>query len=218
LTAGRRARPGGTSPLDDVVHWFQDWLGRRRDSLRHGGSLPRAPLRPDVRRATRSVLGRGSDRVSSASFDRAFKAIVAAGDTDESDPVDWSSPPRETMSRTRLHTWLQRWYHETTMETIGGVGEFVRRPWVRVEIGAVRCHLNANTTREGVAEYLALAAEDGSDLRWHVVPGRSGAINVVAVGRGRTRVRGLHLFTDSVFERPGCLGGTRRASEDRRAG
>ena len=232
-------RRGGSSPRD-VVGWFNDWLGRRRESLRSGG--PRSPVPPgrveSVMDETRAILERSAGAISSGVFDRVIRNAVTIDDrvrsaaidlpldadvdsmtgpgdlVDPASTYDWHSPPTHLLRRTTLFNWLQRWHGDTRWETLGNVGEFVRRPWLKVGIGAVSCHLNANSTRAGVAEYLALVAEQGPKLPWFVVSGRGGLINEVAVGREQVRIRGFHLYTDSVFRQSGRIGGARPRNQE----
>jgi len=239
----RPSRQGGGSPLD-VVGWFNGWLGRRRNSLRN--AAPRLQVRTPnpIRDETRDLFRRGVDAVSSDVFDRAFRRVVGGTENDADYEIeavdlpvdaeafsqtvpgdltapppsdDWLTEPTDVFRRGVLFQWLDRWYRETNMDTIGGVGEFVRRPWIRASIGAVSCHLNANTTRAGVARYLELARSEGEKLPWFVVSGRGGLINEVAVGREQVRIRGFHLFTDSVFRHSGRIGGARPGETERRA-
>lgn len=232
MSGHRPSRPAGSSPLDDVVGWFHGWLGKRRESLGRGDASPGGLVLPSVDDA-KSLLRRGAEAIRPETFDRALRTVLSGGegaadlpadaDVDSitvpadfralGDNLDWSRPPENVMRRPILCAWLERWYRETDMETIGGVGEYVRRPWVRAGIGAVACHLNANTTRGGVAEYLELARQEGPRLPWFVVPSRRGIINEVAVGRNQVRIRGFHLFTDSVFKQSGRIGGARPADE-----
>ena len=219
----RPARRGGEGPLDDVVSWFQSWLGRRRESLGRGGVLPRAELSPSVHDSAFDALRRGVGAVSSDVFDRAFRAVVAADEPiarpgdglrplpaqEGAPPVDWAKPPRHALRREALYHWLERWYADTDLDTLGGVADVARRPWLRIRIGATQCHLNANTSRAGIADYLALARAEGPRLDWYVVTGRSGVINEVALGRQRARIRGFQLYTDSVFRHSGVIGGAR---------
>lgn len=240
MTGHDPMRRGGSSPLD-VVGWFNDWLGRRRESLRSGG--PRSPLPPGrvetVVAETRAILERSAGAISSGVFDRVVRNAVTVdervrttaidlpldadvdsqtGPGDLVEPAssyDWYSPPTHILRRRTLFNWLERWHRETSWDTLGDVGEFVRRPWLKVGIGAVTCHLNANTTRAGVAEYLAIVADEGPKLPWFVVSGRGRLINEVAVGRAQVRIRGFHLYTDSVFKQSGRIGGARPRNEDR---
>lgn len=231
MSGHRPSRSAGSSPLDDVVGWFHGWLGKRRESLGRGDASAGGRSLRSVDEA-KSLLRRGAEAIRPEAFDRALRTVLngndavdlpADADVDSitvpadlrelGDRLDWSRPPDNVMRRRILCAWLERWYRETDMETIGGVGEYVRRPWVRVGIGAVSCHLNANTTRAGVADYLALARDEGPKLPWFVVPSRRGIINEVAVGRRQVRIRGFHLFTDSVFRQSGRIGGARPTEE-----
>jgi len=212
-----------------VVSWFHGWLGLRRQSIQSGAARVAPEQRSGATDSALDLLRRGVGAMSSDVFDRAFRSAVTGGDgarpgcglapasiPADAPPVDWTRAPGHLLRREALYHWLERWYAETDLETLGGVGEYARRPWLRVGIGAVQCHLNANTSRAGVADYLALARAEGPRLPWAVVTGRSGVINEIAVGADRVRIRGFQLFTDSVFRQPGLIGGARE--ETRRRG
>ncbi len=178
---------------------------------------------------TRALLSRGGAAIRSEVFDRAFRSLVSGGDGGDSPaaaavdsrapsaptdvrgavPYPWQPRPLHVMRRQELCLWLERWYRESDARTIGDVGTYARRPWLKLGIGAVNCHLNANTNRAGVEAYLALVRNEGVRLPWFVVPCHTGRINQVAVGRERLRLRGFHVFTDSVFTCSGLIGGAR---------
>ncbi len=98
---------------------------------------------------------------------------------------------------------LLRWWLETTEEdTVGDVGTFGGRPWVLVETGSVRCHLNADTKRAGVRRLLELHQQHGPQLTWQVIANARGRVNRVAVGPDAEKVKGLYLYTDEDLPSP----------------
>ena len=56
---------------------------------------------------------------------------------------------------------------------------------------------------------LDVVLQEGEQLPWWVLPGRRGVINEVAVGKDRVRLRGFYLYTDSIFNTSGRIGGAR---------
>lgn len=221
------------SLLDDAVGWFQGWLGRRRESLREGVGRSTPPLAGPSYQEARALLASRLAMVSPEQFDGAFRRVVEGEPRDniprvdlpddsdlesqtvpidpaaEGAPFAWDDPPQHLLRRDELARWLERWVRGTDMRTLGDPERHGRRPWLRVGVGSVKCHLNADTTRAGVETYLELVRREGERLPWYVVPGRSRLINEIAVGRERVRISGFQLYTDSVFRQTGRLGGAR---------
>lgn len=103
-------------------------------------------------------------------------------------------------------TELLRWWLESTDEqTVGDVGTFGGKAWVHVAVGGVGCHLNADTSRQGVRRYLELVGEHGSRLPWFVIANSKGKVNRVALGPEREKVKRLYLYTDQEQPAPGEL-------------
>src|SRR4051812_36055370 len=79
-------------------------------------------------------------------------------------------------------TELLRWWHETTQEkTVGDGGPFSGKAWIWVRAGGERCHLNADSNRDGIGRYLELARAHGPDLPWYVVANTRGRVNKIVV-------------------------------------
>lgn len=98
---------------------------------------------------------------------------------------------------------LLRWWLETTSEpTIGDLGSYSGRPWLRVRAGSTLCHLNADTSRAGVQRFLELVREHGGDLEWRVVANQRGKVNRVAFGPAAERVKKFYLYTDDEMPAP----------------
>lgn len=89
---------------------------------------------------------------------------------------------------------LQRWA-ETNEKTIGDVGSFGGRPWVRIKLGSVEVVLNADTKRAAVLEYLAYAKTNGADSPWSVIPNRSGTLNKVIFRQDGAATPGWYAYT-----------------------
>ena len=80
------------------------------------------------------------------------------------------------ISRAAFEARLRRWYELTDDARVGDDSSFGGTPWVWIQNGARRFHLNADTTREGVGEYLAMLTRE-PELQWTVVRGRAGRLN-----------------------------------------
>lgn len=101
---------------------------------------------------------------------------------------------------------LLRWWLETTDEqTVGDVGTFGGKPWILVETGSVRCHLNADTKRAGVRRFLELHQQHGPQVEWQVIANARGAVNRVAIGPEAEKVKGFYLYTDEELPSPAMM-------------
>lgn len=100
-------------------------------------------------------------------------------------------------------TELLRWWFETTDEaTIGDVGTFGGKPWLWVQTGSQRCHLNADTRRDGVRKYLKMVAREHGKLTWHAVANNRRAVNKVVFGADMQPVKYFYLYTDGDLASP----------------
>lgn len=101
---------------------------------------------------------------------------------------------------------LLRWRLEASQEeTVGDVGSFGGKPWILVETGSVRCHLNADTKRAGVRRFLELHQQHGPQMRWQVIANAKGKVNRVALGPHAEKVKGFYLYTDEELPAPTTL-------------
>jgi hypothetical protein len=100
---------------------------------------------------------------------------------------------------------LRWWLEQTDEKTIGEVEPFPGRPWVLVEAGSTRCHLNADTARVGVRRFLELVRQHGDDLEWRVVANQRGKVNRVALGPDAELVEKFYLYTDDEMPAPTVL-------------
>jgi hypothetical protein len=56
--------------------------------------------------------------------------------------------------------------------------------------------LNADTTRDAVAQYMALVQAAPGDLEWSVVPSARGNLTKIAFGPDRLILPSFHLYAD----------------------
>lgn len=91
---------------------------------------------------------------------------------------------------------LEQWLEHTHEGTIGGgEGDHQgRAAWIWVAIGDHRCHLNADTTRQGVRELLQRRRAANGALAWHVSANQNGTCNKITFGEGRTPIAGFYLY------------------------
>jgi hypothetical protein len=76
---------------------------------------------------------------------------------------------------------------------IGSV-EYGGADWVWVKHLGNRYYLNADTTLEGVRNYLALLDKHGPRLTWSVVENARGRRNKVAFGTGAEVIEGFYFY------------------------
>lgn len=116
-------------------------------------------------------------------------------------PVDFG---RRCTSKREFTDVLRAWHANTDEQTIGQTGTYGRQAWLWVDLGGREFHLNADTKRRGVEEYLQRVARNGVDQPWHVVPNRNGLINRVAPG-GPDPIPGLYLYSKEPLVAPMVL-------------
>lgn len=111
-----------------------------------------------------------------------------------------SAPPSSIVRGTRCASKtdfvrvLQRWYDGTDEPTIGGVGSYGGKAWLWVRVGGYECHLNADTKRDAVFQFLEWARFRGSEYPWHVRANRKGVCNKVVVHPQGIETPGFYLY------------------------
>lgn len=95
--------------------------------------------------------------------------------------------------RAAFEARLRRWYEPTDEARIGDDSSSGGTLWVWIQQGGRRFHLNANTTQEGVGEYLAMLTREPK-LKWAVVRGRAGRLMKVVFGRRQQVIPGFYLY------------------------
>lgn len=108
-------------------------------------------------------------------------------------------------SKGALTGLLREWARDSDQGTIGDVGHFGGRPWVRVELGADLVVLNADTKRSAVLDYLAHAADVGHNPPWNVRANRNGRINNVAYRDDALPSPGWYAYLVPPAEAPRTL-------------
>ena len=103
------------------------------------------------------------------------------------------------ISRAEFHLRLLRWLGEEGNEQrIDGQPPGTddgHCHWVYVSDGESICYLNADSTREGVAEYLALVLQHGNDLAWSpILNRRKTQENLVGFGPDMEPLTGIYLY------------------------
>lgn len=107
----------------------------------------------------------------------------------------------EALSRSSFHAQLREWYEGAfDGDTVGDSSSYRGRPWVWVRHEGGLYHLDADTTHEGVGEYVDLLDAYGDGLAWSAAPGArgSGRPGEVAFGPERRTLPGFLLHRAEV--------------------
>ena len=89
---------------------------------------------------------------------------------------------RSPLSRLDFDSALREWIDTAVIgEMIGDSPDFGGKAWLHIIDAGCRYYWNADSTREGVREYLDLLAFDPG-LDWQVVPNQKGRMVKVAFG------------------------------------
>ncbi|MEY2983473.1 MAG: hypothetical protein RLZZ568_90 [Cyanobacteriota bacterium] len=102
-------------------------------------------------------------------------------------------------SKAAFNHALQQWYQETAEKTIGN-HEYNQSSWLFVELGGYKFHLNSDSKREGIAEYLKLVEEYPDDLPWQIVANNRGKINKVTFGNEKRKIAGFYFYLAKPLE------------------
>lgn len=103
-------------------------------------------------------------------------------------------PRDNAVGKPEFHRILRDWYVNTSELTIGDTGKFGGKPWIYIHGESGTYHLNADTKRAGVAEYLALATEFGDQLEWSLRESQRGKMTRVEYGPQSQKIRGFYLY------------------------
>lgn len=100
----------------------------------------------------------------------------------------------EAVARADFESLLRNWARTAgAFETVGKVDGYGQRPWLFVRHLERLYHLNADSRRKGVLDYLGLLAAD-PDVEWRVVPNRRGNLNKVAFGADERVIPKFYLY------------------------
>jgi hypothetical protein len=106
-----------------------------------------------------------------------------------------SIPPKtRCRSKQEFTDLLRKWYDHTDERVIGGSPEYNQTPWLWVQIGTFECHLNADTKRQGVREYLERVIRYSAGLEWRVCANQNGKFNKVCFSPDAYPIAGFYLY------------------------
>lgn len=98
------------------------------------------------------------------------------------------------ITKTDFHRRIGQWYRESHEEQIGSPDAHGLTGWLWVRDGHLLAKLDADTTRSGVGEYLALLRDRRGDLVWSVVESARGQPTKIAFGDERRTIPGFYLY------------------------
>jgi hypothetical protein len=103
---------------------------------------------------------------------------------------------------------LRGWLDKTDEKTVGDTDAYKGKPWLRLHIGDVGCHLNADTRREGVEKLLAVVGREGP--RFSVIANNGGVkVNRVVAGEAKEPIKYLYFYTGKPQPAPADLWASR---------
>lgn len=97
-------------------------------------------------------------------------------------------------SKSELAELLRDWLG-TGEKTIGNVGTFGGKPWIRVKLPAAVVVLNADTKRSAVQAFVDHARDSGAGSEWRVIPNARGTVNKVVFAHDGSATEGWYAYT-----------------------
>jgi hypothetical protein len=108
-------------------------------------------------------------------------------------------------SKHQLLRTLTRWLGKSSAATIGDVGVFGGRAYLRIDLDGIEAVLNADTKRAAVTAYVRLARRDGPDAPWRVIANRRGVLNKVLPDAAIDALPGWYCYLTHPRTTPGPL-------------
>lgn len=99
---------------------------------------------------------------------------------------------------------LSGWLRDSGASTIGEVGTFGGRPWLRVDVGGHEVVLNADTKRVAVEVFVRDNLSE-PNRPWRVVANRGGRINKVLPGPDPELLPGWYAYLTRPLATPGVI-------------
>jgi hypothetical protein len=106
--------------------------------------------------------------------------------------------------KTELARVLSRWLRESTAMTVGNVGRFGGRPWLRITVGAHEVVVNADTKRAAVEQFVRDSNND-PERDWQVNENRRGRINKVTPNADGPPLPGWYAYLSSPWTEQATL-------------
>jgi hypothetical protein len=99
----------------------------------------------------------------------------------------------EPLTRAEFERQLKAWLTESNEAHVGEFIGYGGKPWLWVRQGSGIYHLNADTKRAGVEEYVRMVSREPS-LGWTVTPGRAGKMTKVVFGQRMVAIPGFYFY------------------------
>ena len=97
------------------------------------------------------------------------------------------------MTKDQFNEWLRTWCSTSSDKTISDYEDYGQSTYLYIQEDGNLYHLNADTKREAVEEYLKLL-DSNKDLLWTIVPNRKLRLNKVAFGENKKILKGFYLY------------------------
>jgi len=104
------------------------------------------------------------------------------------------TPKDAALTKPEFHARLREFL--VTNQAVVAPSEHANAPWVWVKSLGNRYYLNADSTRDGVAAYIARVDAEGDSIRWSVVENERGRVNKAAFGEDREVIPGFYLYRE----------------------
>ncbi|HXG85140.1 MAG TPA: hypothetical protein VNI84_14060 [Pyrinomonadaceae bacterium] len=105
---------------------------------------------------------------------------------------------KSPINKQSFHNLLKDWFENSTEERIGDPNVRGQLAWIWVSDEAKKYHLNADTKRVAVKEYLELVKQLGNDIEWQIVLNNRGKLNKVAFGSNKQSIKGFYFYVLST--------------------
>jgi hypothetical protein len=101
----------------------------------------------------------------------------------------------EVLSKSEFHAQLRAWLAGMEEKFVGDISENSQAVWIHIFDGSYRFGLNADTSRQAVADYLKIVDQCGDDLAWTAIENEPNEMKAVAYGPGpAVRLPMFNLF------------------------
>jgi hypothetical protein len=101
---------------------------------------------------------------------------------------------RNPLTKRIFHVRLREWLKLGEDRIDGGTASDDRRPWIYIRDGGSLYNIHADSTREGVGQYLSLVDRYGDSLDWSVVMSKRGKPTKAGFGPLEEIIEGFYVY------------------------
>jgi len=102
---------------------------------------------------------------------------------------------KDPLRREAFHEALNEWVsYSQAGDVVGDIERYGGKAWVWVKHLGNHYYRNADTTYNGVHEYLDLVRMHGESIRWSVIDNSRGVKNKAAFGPNQVTIDGFYLY------------------------